>query len=311
MNTLSRILISGASGLIGTALVRAFTANQISVFCLARKPRPDSQHEILWSPLSPRAIADPSQLENFDAVIHLSGANVAAYRWTPAYKKEIVESRVQTTRALSQLLAGLKHPPQTFLCASATGIYGNRGDEILIENSAPGSGFLAETCMRWEAAAQPAPDAGKDAGIRVVHLRFGVVLAREGGALGKLLPVFRLGLGGRLGSGRQWMSWISLPDLVSAVSHCISTPQLAGPVNMVAPTPVTNAEFTQMLAHAVHRPALFPAPAFALRAALGEMADEGLLASARVIPAQLTQSGFQFRHPQLALALDALLAKST
>ena len=306
MNTPSRVLISGASGLIGSALVRAFAANQISVVRLVRKPRPDGPNEICWSPLSYPAIADPASLEGFETVIHLSGANVAGHRWTAAYKKEIVESRVQTTQALSQLLAGLKQQPQTLLCASAVGIYGNRGDEILTEASSPGSGFLAETCARWEAAAQPA----KAAGIRVVHLRFGVVLSSEGGALGKMLAVFRLGLGGRLGSGRQWMSWMSLPDMVSAVSFIIAAPQLTGPVNMVAPNPVTNAEFTRTLARTLHRPAVFPAPAFALRAALGEFADEGLLASARMIPAQLTQAGFDFKHPQLPTALESLLAKS-
>jgi uncharacterized protein (TIGR01777 family) len=305
MNTPARILISGASGLIGTALVRAFTANRISVVRLVRKPGPDSQQEINWSPLSPQAIADPSQLEGFDAVIHLSGANIAAHRWTPEYKKEIVDSRVQTTKALATLLAQLKRPPQVFLCSSATGIYGNRGDEILTESSAPGTGFLAESCVAWEASAQPA----KDAGIRVAHLRFGVVLSREGGALAKMLPIFRLGLAGPLGSGKQWVDWISLPDAINAITHIISTPQLAGPINFVAPNPVTNAEFTKAMAQAVHRPAILPAPAFALRIAIGEMADETLLASNRAIPQQLSQSGFRFQHAQLADALESQLAK--
>ena len=305
MNTASRILISGASGMLGSALVRAFTANQISVVRLVRNVGLDNPGEISWSPQSSPATANPSQLEDFNTVIHLSGANIAARRWTAAYKKEIVESRVNTTKALCELLAGLKNPPQTLLCASATGIYGDRDDEILTEASAPGTGFLAETCAAWEAAAQPA----KAAGIRVVHLRFGVALSPEGGALARMLPLFRLGLGGRLGSGRQWMDWISPSDIVSAVSHIIATPQLAGPVNMVAPTPVTNAEFTQILAKALHRPAIFPAPAFALRAAVGEMADEAILASVRAIPAQLTQSGFQFQHPQLATALESMLKR--
>ncbi|HMD18700.1 MAG TPA: TIGR01777 family oxidoreductase [Alloacidobacterium sp.] len=305
MNTASRILISGASGMLGSALVRAFTANQISVVRLVRNVGLDNPGEISWSPQSSPVVANPSQLEDFNTVIHLSGANIAARRWTAAYKKEIVESRVNTTKALCELLAGLKNPPQTLLCASATGIYGDRDDEILTEASAPGTGFLAETCAAWEAAAQPA----KAAGIRVVHLRFGVALSPEGGALARMLPLFRLGLGGRLGSGRQWMDWISPSDIVSAVSHIIATPQLAGPVNMVAPTPVTNAEFTQILAKALHRPAIFPAPAFALRAAVGEMADEAILASVRAIPAQLTQSGFQFQHPQLATALESMLKR--
>lgn len=302
----SRVLISGASGLIGTALVRDFAASQISVTRLVRKPKPDNELEICWSPLDTPALADPSQLEHFDAVIHLSGASVAAHRWTAAYKQEIVASRVQTTATLAELLAGLRSPPQAFLCASAIGIYGNRGDEVLTEASAAGTGFLAETCIDWEAAARPAGDAG----IRVAHLRFGVVLSSEGGALAKMLPLFRLGLAGRLGSGKQWMSWISLSDAVAAISHIIETPQLPGPMNLVAPGPVTNAEFTRMLARAVHRPAILPVPAFALRAAVGEMADEALLSSARVSPAQLLQSRFRFHHEQLATALEALLAKS-
>ncbi len=271
---------------------------------LVRQPGPNQQ-EICWSPQSSPVMDDPSQLESFDAVIHLSGANVAGHRWTPAYKKEIVESRMRTTQALAALLAERKRPPRVFLCASAIGIYGNRGDAVLTEASAPGAGFLAETCVAWEAAAQLA----KDAGLRTLHLRFGTVLSPEGGALAKLLPLFRMGLGGRLGSGQQWMSWISLPDLVSAIFHMIQTPQLAGPVNIVAPNPVRNSEFTQTLARALHRPAIFPAPAFALRAAFGEMADEALLSSARVIPEQLAQSGFRFRHAQLASALQSLLAK--
>ena len=306
MTNLTKILISGASGLIGTSLIRASGANQISVTRLVRKSRPESPQQICWSPQSSPAMADASPLEGFDAVIHLSGANIGAHRWTAAYKREIVESRVQSTHALAQLLAGLKNPPRAFLCASATGIYGNRGDEILTESSAPGSGFLAETCVQWEAAAQPA----KDAGIRVVHLRFGAGLSLEGGALAKLLPIFRMGLGGKLGSGKQWMSWMSLPDVVSAIFHIIQEAQLSGPVNMVSPILVTNAEFTRTLANVLHRPAIFPVPAFALRAVVGEMADEAVLASTRVIPARLAETGFHFQHAQLALALESLLAKT-
>jgi uncharacterized protein (TIGR01777 family) len=306
MTNSTKILISGASGLIGTSLIRASGANQISLTRLVRKSRPESQQEICWSPQSSPAMADAAQLEGFDAVIHLSGANIGAHRWTAAYKREIVESRVQSTHALAQLLAGLKNPPRAFLCASATGIYGNRGDEILTESSAPGSGFLAETCVQWEAAAQPA----KDAGIRVVHLRFGAGLSLEGGALAKLLPIFRMGLGGKLGSGKQWMSWMSLPDVVSAIFHIIQEAQLSGPVNMVSPILVTNAEFTRTLANVLHRPAIFPVPAFALRIVVGEMADEAVLASTRVLPARLAETGFHFQHARLALALESLLAKT-
>jgi uncharacterized protein len=306
MTNSTKILISGASGLIGTSLIRASGANQISLTRLVRKSRPESQQEICWSPQSSPAMADAAQLEGFDAVIHLSGANIGAHRWTAAYKREIVESRVQSTHALAQLLAGLKNPPRAFLCASATGIYGNRGDEILTESSAPGSGFLAETCVQWEAAAQPA----KDAGIRVVHLRFGAGLSLEGGALAKLLPIFRMGLGGKLGSGKQWMSWMSLPDVVSAIFHIIQEAQLSGPVNMVSPILVTNAEFTRTLANVLHRPAIFPVPAFALRIVVGEMADEAVLASTRVLPARLAETGFHFQHARLALALESQLAKT-
>ncbi len=305
MNTPSRVLISGASGFIGTALVRVFTVNQISVNRLVRKPKPDSPQEICLSPSSSPAIATPSELENYDAVIHLSGANVA-HRWTPAYKKKIVESRVRTTAALVRLLAGLRNPPKVFLCASAVGIYGNRDDEILTEATAPGTGFLAETCIAWEAAAQPA----KNAGIRTAQLRFGVVLSPKDGALAKMLPLFRSGLGGRLSSGRQWMSWITLPDLLRAVLYLVTASEVSGPVNIVAPTPVTNAEFARTLARALHRPAILPVPAFALRAIFGEMADETLLSSIRVIPEKLTQAGFRFQHPDLAPALESILAKS-
>ena len=306
MANLTRILISGASGLIGTSLIRASSANQISVTRLVRKSRPEGPQEISWSPQSSPAVADPSQLEGFDAVIHLSGASIGAHRWTEAYKREIVESRVQSTRALAQLLAGLKNPPRAFLCASATGFYGNRGDEILTESSAPGTGFLADTCVQWEAAAQPA----KDAGIRVVHLRFGAALSPKGAALAKLLPIFRLGLGGKLGSGKQWMSWMSLPDVVGAVFHIMQSEQLSGPVNMVSPMLVTNAEFTRTLARVLHRPAILPVPAFVLRTVVGDMAYEALLASTRALPARLAETGFHFQHAQLALALESLLAET-
>ena len=213
------------------------------------------------------------------------------------------KSRVETTRALAETLAGLAQPPATLVVASATGVYGDRGDEWLDESSAPGSGFLAELCREWEAAARPAAEAG----IRVLHTRFGVVLGAGAGALAKMLPLFRLGLGGRLGSGRQWMSWVSLADVVEAILFVLDTANLAGAVNVTAPQPVTNAAFTKALAQAVHRPAMIPAPAFALRIALGEMADEALLASARVAPARLLAAGFQFQHATIEEALAAAL----
>jgi uncharacterized protein (TIGR01777 family) len=255
--------------------------------------------------MSSSPFSDTEPLESLTAAIHLSGANVAAHRWTAAYKREIWRSRVESTRTLATALATLNDPPQALLVASATGFYGDRGDEFLDENYGPGSGFLADTCREWEAAAQPAVNAG----IRVVHLRFGVVLG-AGGALAKMLPVFRLGLGGRLGSGRQWMSWISLDDVVAAILFALDTPALSGPLNLTAPNPVTNAEFTRALGRAVHRPAIFPAPAFALRLALGAMANEALLASARVVPSRLTSAGFQFAHPTINAALAAALGGS-
>lgn len=212
-------------------------------------------------------------------------------------------SRVESTRSLANSLANLCQPPQALLVASATGIYGDRGDEVLDECSGPGKGFLADLCREWEGAAQAAVKAG----IRVVHLRLGVVVGPGAGALGKMLPIFRLGLGGRLGSGRQWMSWISLTDAVAAILFALETPSLRGPVNLSSPQPVTNAEFTRALGMAVHRPAFLPAPALALRLALGQMADEALLASARAVPTRLTDSGFRFMHPAINGALAAAL----
>lgn len=298
-----RILVSGASGTLGTALRGALAARGLPALQLVRRD-PVSPGQLQWNPGATPAIPNPEPLEGLAAAIHLSGTNVAAHRWTPAYKQEINLSRVQSTRALASALSRLRHPPQVLLVASATGYYGNRGDELLDESSAPGSGFLADLCQKWEAAARPAADAG----IRVVFLRLGVVLGPGGGALARLLPLFRLGLGGRLGSGRQWMSWISLADALAAILFAMDTPTLAGAVNLTAPYPVTNGEFKRALSRAVHRPAILPAPAFVLRIALGAVADEALLASARVFPSRLTNAGFSFSHPTLDEALAAALA---
>jgi uncharacterized protein (TIGR01777 family) len=306
-NPSPKILLSGASGMLGAALRRSLGAREWPVLQLVRRPAASSA-ELQWNPAAAPTIADPVPLENLTAAIHLSGSNVAAHRWTAAYKREMAESRVQSTRALATALAGLRNPPEVLLVASATGIYGNRGDELLNEDSAPGTGFLADLCRQWEAAAQPAVDAG----IRVVHLRFGVVLGPASkthpGALDKMIPIFRLGLGGPLGNGRQWMSWISLQDTASAILFALETRSLTGSVNVTAPNPVTNRELTRALARQLHRPAFFPAPAFALRLALGEMADEALLSSARAIPAKLNAAGFQFTHPTIDLAIAAALA---
>lgn len=297
-----KILFSGASGLIGASLVRAAGAERIQTLQLIRR-EPRKPEEISWNPQAGQPVRDLALLERLDAAIHLSGANISAQRWNAARKREIVESRVGSTRALLKVLMALKQPPATLLCASATGIYGERGDEILGEESPPGEGFIADTCRAWEAEAS----AASEAGIRVVHLRFGVVLAAEGGALGRMLPVFRLGLGGNLGSGRQWMSWIALNDVVRAIFYILDAGALRGPLNIIAPNPVTNAEFTRALGRSLHRPAMIPVPRFALRLAFGEMADEVLLASTRAVPDRLLQAGFTFELPNLDSALKAIL----
>lgn len=298
----SKVLISGASGMLGVPLRRQLAERGTPAVQLVRRA-PAGENELAWNPAASPAVANPEPLEGCAAAIHLSGASVAGHRWTEAYKRELFSSRVDSTRALAGLLAGLRTPPRTLIVASAIGIYGDRGDELLDESSAPGKGFLADVCRQWEEAARPA----EEAGIRVVQARFGVVLGNGTGALGKVLPLFRLGLGGRLGSGRQWMSWVSLDDAISAILFALDSSELAGPVNVTAPNPVTNAEFTKALARHLHQPAILPAPSFALRIALGEMADEALLASARVEPRALLTAGFRFVHPTLPEALAAAL----
>jgi uncharacterized protein len=304
MTELSRkaIIVSGASGLIGTSLLRMFSAQRIEVIRLVRE-KTDHPDAIYWDPDSPEPVGNLSRLESLSAAIHLSGANLLSHRWTAAWKREIVQSRVGTTQALVDVLKKLKSPPRSLLCASAVGIYGNRSDEILAESSSPGTGFLADTCRAWEAEAGRAVEAG----LRVVHLRFGVVLSSEGGALKMMLPAFRAGLGGQLGSGRQWMSWIAINDLVRAVLHIIETDSLRGPVNLVAPIPVTNRDFALALARALRRPAVLPVPALVLRTVLGQIADDALLASTRAIPERLAASGFHFDLPEINGALRALL----
>ncbi len=298
-----KILLSGASGMLGTALKASMQAEGAEIMRLVRR-KPSEPGDIQWDP-AVGSLADSSPLEGLSGAIHLSGANVAGKRWTPEYRREIEASRVDSTRALATLLAGLKNPPQVLLVASATGIYGNRGNEVLTEDSAPGSGFLADVCRAWEEAARPA----KAAGMRVIHLRFGVVLSGGEGALGKMAPLFRLGLGGRLGNGRQWISWIAIADVVAAVRFVLRAANVVGAVNLTSPIPVTNAEFTRAMGRALHRPALLPAPAFALRLALGQMADETLLSSARVMPKRLLEAGFRFTQPTIENALAAALRK--
>ena len=304
------VLLSGASGMLGLAIGNALQQRGTKLIRLVRREAhgPD---EVRWHPDFPEdsthgSTVEIARLEEIDAAVHLSGANVAARRWTAKYKREMTESRVTTTRVLAETLAGLKNPPKVMVTASAVGFYGNRGDEILDEDSAAGQGYFPELCAAWEEAARPAVEAG----IRVVHLRFGMVLGPDGGALARLVPMFRLGLGGRLGNGRQWMSWVSEADAVATALFALENSTLSGALNAVSPHPVTNAEFTRELGRAVHRPAVIAAPAFALRLAFGEMADEALLASTRAVPKRLLESGFIFQQPALMEAFDAALKRS-
>jgi uncharacterized protein len=302
MEIFPQVLISGASGLVGRALHRRFDANAVSCATLTRRTAQPGNSEYFWDPYHFQFLEDMRRLNGIRAAIHLSGDNLTNGRWTEARKQRLRQSRVRTTQSLVELLSHLEQRPEVLLCASAVGIYGDRGEEILTEDSSSGVGFLSDLCREWEAAA----DAAGDLGVRVVHLRFGVVLAREGGALAKMLPMFRLGLGGNLGSGRQWMSWIALPTLLEVVEFCMNRHQIQGPVNVVA-NPVTNAEFTLSLAHQLHRLAIAPAPAWALRMAFGEMADAALLSSTRAIPAKLLQAGFIFQLPTLQDVLQRIL----
>jgi uncharacterized protein (TIGR01777 family) len=298
----ARVLLSGASGLIGNALARLLRASGWAVFRLVRRT-PGAADEIEWHPEANR-VALPKDAR-FDAVVNLAGENIAGGRWSRARKEKILKSRLHSTRALVHALRALPQPPAVLVNASAAGYYGNRGDAVLTEESPPGEGFLADVCRGWESEATQA----EDLGIRVVLLRTGTVLAVEGGALAKLLPFFRLGLGGRLGHGQQWMSWVGLEDLLEIILRALSDGRLVGAVNAVAPHPVRNVEFTRILGRVLHRPTVLPVPAFALRLVFGEMADAALLASARVEPTRLRAIGFEFRDPELAGALHRGLAR--
>ena len=298
-----KILVSGSGGLVGSALVASLAGGGSEVVRLVRSGPAVPGAALPWDPGAGRI--DSAGLEGFDGVVHLAGDNISSGRWNRAKKDRIRSSRVEGTRLLCETLSRLSRPPRALVCASAIGYYGSRGDEILREESAPGNDFLSEVCRAWEAAAEPAVRKG----IRVVHLRFGVILSSSGGALARMLLPFRLGAGGVVGSGRQYMSWISLDDAVGALRHSLGTQALRGAANAVAPAPVTNREFTRILAAVLGRPALLRVPAFALRLAFGEMADALLLSSARVEPARLTATGYRFRHPDLETALRHLLAK--
>ena len=297
-----KILITGSSGFIGSALLPFLNNQGDDVIRMVRST--PKAGELFWDPEAGRI--DASGLEGFDGVIHLAGDPIAEGRWTPEKKARMRKSRTEGTGLLAETVAHLKHPPKVMVCASAIGYYGDRGDELLQENSPAGTGFLAEIGQLWEEAAEPAARAG----IRVVHLRIGVVLSPAGGALKKMLPPFRLGIGGKLGSGKQFMSWIALDDIVGALHHTLITESLRGPVNGVAPHPVTNAEFTKILGRVLHRPTLFPVPPFALRLMFGELADAVLLASMRVEPSKLLQTDYRFHYPDLEQALGHLLKKA-
>lgn len=285
------ILVTGARGFIGSALVSRLANGGHRVMPLLRATG-GSEAGPTWNPPAGQVRLEPAG--PLDAVVHLAGENIAQ-RWTPTAKARIRASRVDATRLLCEALARLPQPPRVLICASATGFYGDRGGEMLDEMSAPGTGFLPEVCQAWEAAA----DVARQRGIRVVHLRLGIVLARHGGALAKMLPAFRFGLGGWLGAGRQYWSWIALEDLLRVVELALQDDRLSGVVNAVSPEPVTNADFTRALARALRRPAVLPMPAFAVQWLFGEMGRDALLASARVRPVRLLKSGFEFRFPQL------------
>ena len=301
-----KILVSGSSGLIGSALLPVLKNEGHPVSVLKRHhayPDHDQEPFIQWNPES--SDLDSNKLKGIESVIHLAGENIAARRWSPKQKAKIRDSRIKGTTLLSETLAKMDSPPHTLLAASAIGYYGNRGSEILQEDTASGTGFLPDVCRNWESAAVVASKRG----IRVVYLRFGIILSPHGGALSKMLLPFRMGVGGKIGTGQQYMSWISLDDAVGAISHALNERSIQGVVNVVSPNPVTNSQFTKTLGKVLSRPTLFPVPSFAASLAFGEMADALLLASSRVKPRQLLTTGFKFKHPELETALKHLLGK--
>ncbi|MET7352001.1 TIGR01777 family oxidoreductase [Streptomyces mirabilis] len=295
----SRIAIAGASGLIGSALTRSLTADGHEVVRLVRRA-PRGKDEVRWDPDGQRM--DAAGLAGCAAVVNLAGAGVASRRWTEAYKRTILDSRVRGTATLAAAVAALDERPEVFVNGSAIGFYGETGDRVVDESAPPGEGFLPSVCVAWEGAAEPA----REAGVRTVFARTGLVVAREGGAWGKLFPLFRAGLGGRMGDGRQYWSYISLHDEVAAIRHLIDTSSLSGPVNLTAPTPLTNREITEAMGRVLHRPTVFPTPAPLLRLALGDMSGD-ILGSQRVHPTRLLSSGFTFAFPSIEGALRAAL----
>lgn len=297
----SKVLVSGASGLIGSALVPTLKSSGWSVVSLVRPASANRSNgeQIVWDPITPLA---PEAVSGFDAVIHLAGETIMG-RWSAAKKKKITQSRVTGTMNLSQALAQAEEKPRVFISGSAIGYYGDRGDEALTEDSAPGTGFLAEVTEKWEEGTTPAVQAD----IRTAHIRTGVVLSTKGGALAAMLLPFKLGLGGRTGSGRQWMSWIDLQDMVGAIHHILKNDLIQGAVNLVAPKPVRNAEFAKTLASVLSRPAIFPMPAFVVKTIFGEMGEALLLGSQKVEPGKLISSGYPFRYRELRASLEGML----
>ncbi|HYS77725.1 MAG TPA: TIGR01777 family oxidoreductase [Candidatus Dormibacteraeota bacterium] len=298
-----KIAVTGSSGLVGSALVPhlAEGGHQVVRLVRSRTVRPA---EIAWDPEG--GTIDSASLEGLGAVVHLAGESIADGRWTEAKKNRIRHSRVGSTRLLAATIAGLSRPPQVLVCASAVGYYGDRGDEPLREDSPPGGDFLAGVCRAWEGAAEAAARKG----VRVVHQRFGMILSPAGGALARMLPPYRLGAGGPIGTGRQYVSWIALDDVLGAIGHALTAGTLRGPINTVSPHPVTNRDFSRVFGRVLHRPAILPMPAFAARLVFGEMADALLLSSQRVEPARLLASGYRFLHPDLEPALRHLLGRA-
>jgi hypothetical protein len=296
-----RVLVSGSTGLVGSALVPRLRCEGHDVVRLLRRSPPLGPLEATWNPAAGRL--DPDAVEGLDAVVHLSGESLAGGRWTRARKRALRDSRVDTTRLLAGALARTSRKPRVWVSASAVGYYGDRGDERLTESSVAGTGFLATLCREWEAATEPASQAG----IRVVVLRTGVVLTASGGALPAMLPVFRLGLGGPLGDGAQWLSWVTLLDLLRAIDRVIADDSIRGPVNAASPSPVRNLDFARALGRALGRPARVPVPSIVLQVLFGEMARETLLASQRAVPARLEEAGFSFTYPEIEAALHHVL----
>jgi uncharacterized protein (TIGR01777 family) len=295
------VVVTGPTGLVGTPLVASLEAAGAKVIRGTRRPT-SAAGEMYWN--GDKGEIDAAKLEGVDAVVHLAGENIAGRRWSESFKREIRDSRVKGTRLIAEAIARATNKPKALICASAIGYYGNRGDELLNENSPPGDDFLADVCREWEVSCQPA----RDAGVRVINTRIGVILSPKGGALHKMLTPFKLGLGGKISNGQQYMSWIALDDVVGALHFLVAHQTASGPVNLTAPNPVTNADFTNTLGHVLRRPTVFPFPAFAARLRFGEMADALLLSSTRVAPQALEAAGYAFQLPQLEPALRHLLA---